>query len=157
MQNYFSRPAGEEHNRPPVKASNTENIFDDYFNPRNAKCLLFYAKWTYNNHIKLISELKIYSLDGNTHTCVSSAHTNALFILITSEIYIASIPLSNFIINYYFTLILSFVTGLVLLTCVSARDTCGETGCKRDSNGKKARSPAASQCEVTKAACPRLP
>lgn len=75
MQNYFSRPAGEEHNRPPVKASNTENIFDDYFNPRNAKRLLFYAKRTYSSHIKLISELKIDSLAGNTHTLVFPMHT----------------------------------------------------------------------------------
>lgn len=44
------------------------------------------------------------------------------YILIFSAIFIASIPPSNFIINYYFTLILSSVTGLVLLTCTSSGD-----------------------------------
>lgn len=49
------------------------------------------------------------------------------FILISPVIYIASIPLSNFIINYYLALVLSFVTGLVLLTCMSSGDTRDKT------------------------------
>lgn len=53
------------------------------------------------------------------------------FILIFSPISTASISRSNFIINYYFALILSSVTGLVLLTCMSSGVTR-----KRESTGK---------------------
>lgn len=65
------------------------------------------------------------------------SHTCTLFISISSVIYAASILLSNLNIKYYFALIPSFfLTDLVLLTCVSIRDKCGET-CARDTHGKR--------------------